>query len=282
MKTFLLSITLSIAATLLQAQDLQPWKINLPAGVRLQVQTKSNASITQEMMGQNMEMQSLTEVTERIQLKANANNTVGLEKQITAMRMEMSMMGQEMKFDSNNPDDFNSPVGMQMKPMLERTVTASIDAAGNIIVSSSSVDEPNISAALGMFGDGVPDSLALAGLFMKPTTQSIKPGASWTETYHADGMKQETKYTYLETKDQLASIAFEINSTIEKTTEMQGTTLTTNTKTQSKGTLKLELGTGMVVSRTLEQTVEGTNNVMGMEIPLKGGGKTEITISRIN
>jgi len=282
MKTFILSITLTVAATLLQAQDLQPWKINLPAGVRLQVQTKSNASITQEAMGQNMEMQNLTELTEKIQLKANANQTVGLEKQITAMRMEMRMMGQEMKFDSNNPDDFNSLIGMQIKPMLERTVTASIDPAGNIIVSSSPIDDANISAALGMFGNGVPDSLALAGLFMKSPAQTIKPGASWTEIYHADGMKQETKYTYLETKDQLASIAFEINSTIEKTAEMQGTTLTTNTKTQSKGTLKLELGTGMVVSRMLEQTVEGTNNVMGMEIPLKGGGKTEITVSRVN
>ena len=267
---------------LLNAQELKPWKINLPAGVAYRVQTKSTQTISQEAMGQNMEMQNQTEVLENIQLQAIDKSTIRLEKRIGGMRMKMSMMGQEMSFDSDRAEDFNTPMGAQMKPVLERVVTASIDASGNIRVHTATVEDPALSAALGMFGNGVPDSLALAGLFMKAPERVIRAGESWTEMYNEDGLKQETKYTYLETKEQIASIAFEIASSIEKNAEMQGKTVQTNTKTQSKGVLMLDLNTGMVIHRSLEQTVEGTNNVMGMEIPLKGGGNTEVTITRAN
>ena len=282
MKTLLLAISVLLSTTIIHAQDLKPWKINLPSGVSLQVQTKSNQSIAQEAMGQNIEMQNQTEVAESIQLQTNPDKTLRLEKQMNSMRIQMSMMGQDIKFDSNNPDDLATPMGLQIKPILARVVTATIDASGNILVSSAPIEDANISAALAMFDNGGPDSLALAALFMKAPAQVIRSGESWTEVYQSSGMKQETKYTYLETKDQLASIAFEISSAIEKSAEMQGTTVQTNTKTQAKGTLKLDIRTGLVVYRTIEQTVEGVNNVMGMEIPLKGGGKTEVTVSRVN
>ncbi|MFZ9718438.1 MAG: DUF6263 family protein [Chitinophagaceae bacterium] len=282
MKSQLLTLAFLLNTCFLSAQELKPWKINLPAGVAYRVETKSTQTISQEAMGQNMEMQNQTEVFENIQLQEVDKGIIRVEKRIGGMRMKMSVMGQEMSFDSDRAEDFNTPMGEQMKPVLERVVTASIDASGNIRVHSASVEDPALSAALGMFGDGVPDSLALAGLFMKAPERVIRVGESWTEMYNEDGLKQETKYTFLETKDQIASIAFEIASSIEKNAEMQGTTVQTNTKTQSKGVLKLDLNTGMVIHRSLEQTVEGTNNVMGMEIPLKGGGNTEVTITRVN
>lgn len=82
------------------------------------------------------------------------------------------------------------------------------------------------------------------------------------------GLKTANSFTLTDIHDQTAFIESEGTITSDSVTQFMSYTVTTDLKGEQKGKYQLDTKTGMMLSATVNVTVEGTLQVMGRDIPL--------------
>lgn len=274
MATFAIIIALGTTA-----QDLQPWKIRFPQNGALHTTITGNNQVIQQAMGSNMETTQKTSLKEKINCSAQSGKVL-LEKSTIELDMEMNMMGQTLKFNSSDSADLNGPIGNELKPLLTRVVKATIDNEGKIEVLTPPVTNANLAAMMNFTGNDNADSAGIASLFLLPPSATLPPGGTWQEKVEGNGLQQVTTYTYRLTKDGVAYIDFVMTTEVDKTTQVNGMDIQSQTQTTAKGTLQVELSTGIVLYREINSETKGKNIAMGMELPLEGKGQMIVTVQR--
>lgn len=265
---FILLLTATTLAA--NAQTLLPWKLNLPAGQTYNVTNTLQNNIEQQVMGQQMNVTSNVVAQMAFSVKSAGAEGFRVEQTNTGMKMETAGMGQSTTFDSNNPNDMAGPIGMQLKGMIGATMEAIIAPNGAISILKG-IEMPEGFS----FGAGMGDSAALAAYFVNPPANPLRPGDTWTENSDTDGMNTQATYTYRKSKKGRAYLDYEMKMAIVRTITNSGMEIDTNIQTEGKGSLVLELATGLVLERRYEGTLSGVSKAMGMEIPQKGAQKTE-------
>ena len=90
-------------------------KIVLKKGQHFMVESKSDGTITQEMMGQSMEMTLENSTVISTEIKDFKNNNYTITQTLTSVKSKFSGMGQDKTFDSDKKEDMDGEAGAMYK-----------------------------------------------------------------------------------------------------------------------------------------------------------------------
>lgn len=262
MKRTLLSLWLSAATLAAAAQTLQPWKINLPVGQAYFVSNTVGSKISQQMMGQQMDI-SNTATTEMV-LTIQSADAEGfrVEQTISRMKIDMAAMGMSRSFDSSNPQDMDGPMADAFKAMLNSSMEGLVAPNGKVTILKK-FEMPE-GFDMGADFDG---AAPLASYFVTPPSKPVRRKGSWTENIEQGSAKTQITYTFLGAAKGQARLGYEMTSDIDQTVTLDGVEAQSKLQVKGKGSLVLELATGLVLERRYEGTVSGISETMGMQIP---------------
>ncbi|MFT3845363.1 MAG: DUF6263 family protein [Lacibacter sp.] len=269
MKQLFYTCIVLLISNSLTAQSLKPWKVGLPAGKQFNVLTTMNAKISQEVMGQHIDIDMDVNTTDSVLVKSETNNSFNLSKVTAKMKMNMTAMGKEVNFDSDKKEDMESEMGQKLKEKLGVAVEATVNEKGQVKILSEKKEE-NAADAMSSIMPMNNDSAAVAGLFLIPPQQSLKQGESWKDSVSSPEMSILNTYTFDKTENGIANISFSTVSNTTGTATTNGMEVTVKLKTETSGTLKVSTKTGLVLERKATMKMEGTSEVMGMQIPITG------------
>lgn len=287
-KIFISALALAVTLSL-TAQSYTP-AVKLEAGKKYTVITSTKGNMTQEAMGQTMEIP--LEGTNNGTLTIKSASAKGYDNAFTTDRIQFSMnaMGQEMNYDSDKKEDKDGPMGKTMGKMVGAETTFTVDASGNIIketitkpkVENKSEDEPDMmSGMLSNMGMNGASTCPAFNLFV--SNKEIKIGDSFVDSSTVsdkDGKtKNSTTYTLKEVKDGKATFTLVGQIAIEKKMEMQGMEMSTSSTGKSNGEMIVDVATGLLSSKTVIMETTGTVEVQGMSIPITGKTTSKISVT---
>jgi hypothetical protein len=287
MKKIFLAVILLNAASV-SAQSYTP-SVKLTAGKKYSVISTNKGSISQEAMGQTMDIPM--DVALYTTLEVKGANPAGYDMASTTNRMTlvMSMMGQDVNYDSDKKEDRDGQLGEAVNGQINQTTTFKINSFGKVVEGSVVKPEAakNIAAdgnpmlsMLGLGDNGIPVSPAI-GKFSSNT--EIKSGASFTDTSSSDAGKAKTSMTYTlqEVKDGVARFSITGNTSLVKEMETQGMQLTVNTTSKLTGEMLIDVATGLLIKTTINTAITGNTEVAGMSIPQTGNMIVTVTVAEI-
>ena len=288
MKKFFIS-SLALTLTLgLAAQSYTP-AVKLEAGKQYTVTTITKSNMTQEAMGQTMEIP--IDATNKATLTIKAASDKGYESTYITDRVQFAanMMGQDMNYDSDKKDDKDSPMGKTMNKLVGKETSFVVNGAGNIIKETivkqtqEKSDEEGPDMMTGMMGMGMSEASTCPVFNLFVNNTELKIGDSFIDSSTVndkDGStKTSTTYILKEIKDGKSIFTLNGQVAISKKMEMQGMEMTTTTASKSTGDMIVDVATGLLVSKSIVTETTGNVDVQGMSIPITGKTTSIITVS---
>ena len=273
-----------LVASTLSAQTVSQ-NIRLTKGQKLESVVNTTMSMSQEMMGQQVEFNSTGSITTVTEVKEITNQALSLSNTTKRITTNTSVMGQEMKFDSDKPEDMNGPMGAGMKEAINQPKSFSVDKQGKVIemndsdTAKSGGGGPQAMIA-GLMGGSMIKG-AVFPLFTPFPAKSVKPGDSWTDsTGTPETMKMVNTYTLKQVTGNEATL--EITGQMAKTgvVEQQGMQIPMNLTGTFTGISVYDLGQGILKKNETAIKVNGTMELMGQSMPLKMNTTVQTTVNK--
>jgi len=256
-----------LLATSIQAQSLK--KANgLSKGLQISKTAKSVVVNSMEMMGQQINTDINNEVVTIYQVKDITAAGTDIDITLAKMKMEMEVMGQNMSFDSEKPDESN-PMGAKMKEMIGKTTSISVSKEGKII-GKKSADAASASDAIAQLiggGSGGLNEGATLDIIMPLTKDEVKVGETWIDSSGNEEGKNVTVYTLKSITNDVAELTYTGTVAINKKGENQGMEMLTKLSGTTTGTLLVDAKSLVIKKRTAKVEMKGTIDMMGMSAP---------------
>jgi hypothetical protein len=281
----LMAVAAGFAAT---AQTFKP-AVKLEAGKKYNVNTITKANMTQEAMGQTMEIPIETSTYQVLEIKAAASE--GYQSSSTTQRLvfSASVMGQEMSYDSDKKEDREGKMGASMNNMVGKPTTFTVGMDGKVI--EKTVVKPEASKAEASEGDmmtgmmnniGLAQAAASPAFNLFPDSKEMKIGDTFVESVSDDKdgkTKTTTTYKLTSIKDGIAAFDFTGAGSIEKTMETQGMQMNIVSATKLTGIMLVDIATGLLSKKTTTTETTGNIEVSGMQIPMTGKATTTVEVA---
>ena len=280
-----LALTLTLG---LAAQSYTP-AVKLEAGKQYTVTTITKSNMTQEAMGQTMEIP--IDATNKATLTIKELSNKGYESTYITDRVQFAanMMGQDMNYDSDKKDDKDGPMGKTMNKLVGKETSFVVNGAGNIIKETivkqtqEKSDEEGPDMMTGMMGIGMSEASTcpVFNLFVNNTELKIGDSFVDSSTVNDKDGSTKTSTTYILKEIKNGKSIFTLNGqvAISKKMEMQGMEMTTTTASKSTGDMIVDVATGLLVSKSIVTETTGNVDVQGMSIPITGKTTSIITVS---
>jgi hypothetical protein len=260
--------------------------LNLSAGKKYAVENKVTTSSTSEMMGQSMETNATVTSLYNISLDELRDNTYKMTNTISALRMSMSTVGQNVNFDSEKKEDMDGPIGSALKGYINQPQPVVMDLSGNIIIAK---DEDSTLATdsskqaeivLKQLGDPREQGFGAKMAFL-PVPKNIAPGNVWQDSTSGNGVTKLTNYEVKSINGNVATIS--ISGTEKRDTKMEMNSMEISTKTTGKftGEGTVDITTGVVQHTNITEDASGNISVMGQDIPTAIKVTSETTVKSI-
>jgi hypothetical protein len=286
MKKHLLS-TAAVAATLLFASckggEPVDLKLNLQPGSKYLYTLDTKMSMEQSAMGQTMKTDNdMTMETTYDVAGAEGNNkrlTVTYDR--IAMRLKNPMA--DMSYDSRDSAG-GDPSLRNMNNILHKPFSMVVTNQGEILKVeglSDIINSMGDTTAAGMevrkqlsstFNDTAIKSMMQQSLNIFPD-KPVKPGESWKKTYTMNmsimNLKIDNEFKLTSVTNGIAHL--DVNARISGGGAMTGEEMKNmqiNLGGDQKGTMDVEVATGLVTDSKLKQNIKGDISMMGMKIPL--------------
>lgn len=244
-------------------------KINFQKGQTLEVVTNMNMT-TQSMMG---EMPANIIITDQYAVGEVAADQIQLTKTPKRMKLSMSMMGQDMNIDSDNPKDLEGQFGGPIKELMKQKQEFTVDATGLVTAVKADEKKKKTSEQAGMMGMMMPGlsngAIATAGqpsIFKILPSREVAKGDTWTDSVTTEGNKSITVYTVKDITE--TEILLDYNGTAKtKTTQSaMGMSADVAADITSSGAITLDKATGLMKQKTLTSTTETNMNMNGNQM----------------
>jgi hypothetical protein len=286
-KIFLFAFLAVSAATFAQTV---PNKLSFQKGQKFEVYTQLNRSSSQELMGQNMESSVTSAITASYDINDVVKEEATIESKIRRIKFDMSMMGREENFDSDNKDDLNSDMGKMIGKALDSKYTLTINPQGVVtnVKEDESAKKDKADPAAGMMGmmmggmnTGGAPKVGDPSLFKILPDKAVAKGESWTEdTKDASGTRKTT-YTVTDITATEVLLNFVEESTLETKQEIMGNEAAISVKAKSNGTITLDKASGILKQKTFVTNSKENISAGGMTIPSTSKMTTTITVKPI-
>lgn len=257
----LIAASICFSTTSLLAQ--KNASLNLPASKTYQVVNTLETNSSTDVQGQSMESTANVSSTYNIQVKAKTGRNYNLSSTLSHINMNMSMMGQDIKFDSENKDDMNGEFGSALKDYINEPKDIQMDNSGMVTTDSKDTSLGEIAKRLHLDENGFGTQLAFLALPAK-----AKVGDSWTENRNSDGRSTITNYTIKDISGNIATISFTSTDSVSTTMKQNGMEIGVKTTGKATGEKKVDIKTGVIQSSTTKGDASGTVSAMGQDFPM--------------
>lgn len=263
-------------------------KLTFPKGQKLEMTAQTKAVITQEVMGQSMDMSVNSTIVRSFDIEEVNNGTARIEHKIKKLQFAFDAMGQAQSFDSDKPEDMKSEIGKSLEKSIKNKYSMSVDETGKILTVKADDNNPNIektendvmSNMMGQFADGlqVPKTGEIISLMVTTAGQFAK-GQSWIDTL-AGEESGIVKYTVTGITAFDVLIDYISEGTTKKKQDVGGgVEMDVNLKNKTTGIITLDKKSGLLKQRTVDSEGTGTMEVMGQSIPMKSKISGTITVN---
>ena len=270
--TFATSITLGLS---LIAQT-QTNKIMLDKNQQLKITSSIKGNISQEMMGQSMETVMDVNTDKNITVKEVASKDYQLDGITTHIKMNMSIMGQDMNFDSNNKEDMAGQMkeaGKDINVVKPLILTPEGKCRPVVKASPEKTEDAGMNDMMQQLMGGGAEELVTESYFMLiPAGKKI--GDSWTDSIINTASKTVWNYKWESVAENIAVIKAIAKSTISSTMNTQGMDMILNMVNDLDEVRKVNLNSGVVVNKSSTAKISGTIDVMGQSVPVNGNVTT--------
>lgn len=243
-------------------------KIDLKKGNKYNSVNKIEMVITQEVMGQVMEVFVNSNTTNLIDVKENSGNAFEIASSLTHFQVDMDAMGQQMNLNSNNAADLENPAAAQFKGLLNVPNNYSLDKTGKIIAVKKNT--PDMDDGMGNFGSigEVEQEGQVFSVLANLPEEGVKVGGTWNETVEVEGVLTNNTYTLKEVKGDIGVVDMVSDISMNRQMQQQGMDMIMNLKGKGAGQYSFNIKTGLIISRSLNTNSSGTIDVMGQSIPM--------------
>lgn len=276
---------LLFTAAVAAAQTYKP-AVSLSAGKKYTVVTAVKGNVSQEVMGQTMDIPMDITMKSLLEVKKIEGKAYQLSSTVNHIVISMSMMGQDINYDSDKKEDREGQMGQAMGGTLDKSTLFTINHYGSLkkgsIIKSASPEKEAVGAnpMMGMLnmGENAEVSPVLTPFI---SDNEIKVGESFTDSStSADGKdKKTTTYTLAEVKEGLAKFTISGTASATKEMEMQGMQTVSNTNTKTTGEMWVNIATGLLSKSITNAAITGTVEVAGMSIPLTGNNTITTSVT---
>ena len=246
-------------------------KIVVKKGQHFVVQSKSDGVITQEMMGQSMEMTLENTTAISTEIKEVKNNNYTITQTLTAIKSKFSGMGQEKSFDSDKKEDMDGEAGAIYKDKFNVPKDIIISNEGVNVTPADTAKTPAADGAnamselLGAMGGGQ-DNVAGALFLVIPAGKKV--GDTWVDSTVNEGVKMIKTYTLNSIAKKEATVNIITILDINKTMQIQGMDMNTAMTSKINSVVLVDVVSGVQKENKSGTDVSGTIDVMGQSIPI--------------
>ena len=260
------------------AQNNQP--LNLKKGQKYIVENKLVTTSSTEMQGQSMEANADVTSIYSIEVKEVTADKYNLSNTLTAIKMNMTQMGQEMSFDSDKKEDADGPIGSALKDYINQPQTVVLDKSGKVIPQKKEDSTEEINMMIKQLGDFEATGYG-ANMAFESLPKNIKVGSTWAHTTDNNGIAKTTNYTVTAIDGNIATISLSGTVSSDLKMENQGMEITTKTTGKFTGEEKVDIKSGVIQSNNTTVDASGIIGVMGQELPTSSKVTSTSTIKAI-
>ena len=253
-------------------------KVSFQKGQKLEMVGQTNAVVTQEIMGNAMEMKINSTITRSFDVEDVAANNAIIEHKVKRVQFNFEGMGQSQNFDSEKEEDMNGEMGKSVEKTIKNKYKMTVDQAGNVVSVKQDDDNPNptgnnesadmMSQMMSQFAEGleVPKAGDKTAFNVLPAG-GVTKGQSWTDSL-TTGEKGFVKYTVSDINNSEVIIDYSAEGTLTKTQDAMGTIATVNMKSKTSGKITVDRKTGLLKQKTILGEGKGAVEVAGQSIPM--------------
>lgn len=264
------------------AADVKPAAANaglqVKAGQKFRVKSTIKLTSAAEMMGQTMETNADSKNVVVYEVINAGNAEIEMQKTMTKLSVNTSMMGQEMNYDSDKDDNPD-----MMKEMFQNIINKAegitIDYKGTIIKQAESASSSNPVMAM----SGVSTNASATELFIPELAgKELKVGDSISSVSVTKVDKYSSKdsgtYKVHLVDNGIASVSYSGTQQVTTVMEQMGMEMNSASSNVVKAELQLDTKTGLVLAKATVIDTNTTIEVMGMQIPSTGKVISTITV----
>lgn len=264
-------------------------KMNLKQGLKYLYTTNTAQVISQEIMGNKMNIKQHTTIDYIYEVLES--NTNGLQIKTSYQRIFISTDTPQgnISYDSRKPENGNSLL-KDIGNMVGQSFTMYVSPEGEVtkvegmesIINSFTEDNPAQQLLKQQFSDSAFINIMNVALNIYPNRE-ISIGESWqknSSTEMASLMKTDMQNNYTLTAIKGSQAVISLTSNL-KLSPLSNGGVPANTEIDlrgsQKGIINTHITSGLIISSTLHQEVTGTLSVKGMKIPMNI--TSEITVT---
>lgn len=251
-------------------------KIALTKGSHYEVKEVVKTHSVTEAMGQEMETDMDINSTYKISVDDATGGKYKLTSTITNIKMKASMMGQEMEYDSDAPDQ-SVPFAGAIGEAINKPQAVVLDEGGKVIDQDGADEASEVLAQLKSSGSGTQ-----AAFLALPAGVKVGDSFDVSRTDEGTGSTTAVKYSVKSIAGNMATLSFSGTVKVEKTVENQGMEILTKSEGTVDGETIVNTKTGEVQSTKSTSKTTGVVSVMGQDMPMTAEATSEVTVTKVN
>ncbi len=260
-------------------------KIILTKGQKIEINNNTKSVISQEMMGQAIQITVDAKMVHQVEVKDKMSNSYLITSTLTKLTTNGAAMGQEMKFDSEKKEDMESETGKSMKDQLNVTKEIEISENAKVIKaakkSASAVSAGQMMDMINNMTGGNVDESNGAGSAFEIIPAGKKIGDKWSDSTIMGDIKTYNSYTLKSVNGNIATLELKGKQIINKKIEQQGMEINVKMEANISGEGTVDLNTGLLEQKTISTDGNGSAEVMGQSIPMSSKTTTITTVKKI-
>ena len=280
-----LLLVASVLATVAVSAQTVNRKVVLAKGQQLEQQSKVIMNFSQEVMGQAIEIKMESDITNVVEVKNAASNTYEITNTLKKVEMNMNGAGQDMKFNSDKPEDLQGPMGQLFKGRIGVPNEFTVNKDGIVTAVKKKADTSGASGMMGnMLGAGIGDAGEKEGAPFNSLaaipSKGVAVGGSWTDSVKDESGETVTTYTLKEVKGNDGLVTLSSTNKVNREIEQQGMTFVMDMQGQTTGEYTFDVATGIIKSRKSVTKATGTIEAGGNSIPISSETTMSSTINK--
>jgi len=282
MKVSIYLLLLMFTATVASAQS--PSKLALNAGTVLKLDNTVKTEVSQEMMGQTIDMSFDATSNQKIEVKEKKRKSYLLTSTITEVKFTGSAMGRDMNFDSNKQEDLDGDMGKGVKMMLNKPKDVELGEDSKVIdhpeakAKADDTQADPFAQMMNSFGAGPDNSYGTKAAFTVVPT-GLRPGESWTDSTITEDVKTYTTYTLKSSNGTESAFTLTGTQRVSKKMTQMEMEVVVNLTGKMTGEGTVDNRTGIIKKSTIMLESTGTSEVMGQSIPITSKVTSSVVVT---
>jgi hypothetical protein len=239
--------------------------INVSAGKKIQTVSVITLTTTVNQMGTEMVIPTTANVNIDFDMKSVTNKKITLTSTLKRISGDITVMGNEQKYDSNDSATAVNPMAAEALKDLNKPKDITIEVGKSVLSN-------DISGA--QSGEEIAN-----GLFIPINASTAKEGFSWSDSIiSTEGSKMVNNYTLIKISKEEAVVKVITTNSIVTTRQQMGMEVKVNMQGTTEGMRTYDVSTGVLKSSSNTFTSSGNNEIMGNSIPVTIKGTAYIIV----